>query len=173
MHVTGENVVHLSCWVTANPLSLKLPVAHLFQTNVLLCPKQQPPMSWKCGLSFLCACKPQSFGLYSSWVYGVGWPWLWEIVWSHWRITLYSLFQHKLGHRQYLCLSFACLSLTWTSLSRRVFIGLKDVYRYAVGLQVLFNLFWGTINIRDLCGISCCWRLHTVTRLYVFGFLGP
>ena len=78
-------------------LSPKLPLAHLFQINVLLCPKQQPPLGWKCGLSFWCACKPPSFGLHLSWVYGVGWPWLWEIVWSHRRMTLYSLFQHKLG----------------------------------------------------------------------------
>ena len=40
--------------------------AHLFQTNVLLCPKQQPPLGWKCGLSFWCACKPRSFGLHWS-----------------------------------------------------------------------------------------------------------
>ena len=27
------------------PLSPKLPLAHLFQTNVILCPQQQPPLS--------------------------------------------------------------------------------------------------------------------------------
>ena len=159
------------------PLSPKLPLAHLFQTNVLLCPKQQPPLGWKCGLSFWYACKPPSFGLRLSWVYGVGWPWLWEIVGltDVWLFTVLFSTSKAIDH---IALFVLCLLVFDMDKFTSKSIYRLEGCRYVVGLKFFLirsevQETYGMVTCVELVAVEDCTLLPSCTSLVFLAFGRP